>query len=169
MRWKGWYRPMILKNKPAVIRVIIALLPNTVYSFDSDVSYYWLMLSFKSISLTLKNTNIFFNFSSTSIDMCPLELFFPNLLTPPYILMSPKFLDSFVLNNIHPWRSAHNACIYHLQNDSHISTVSWTCTNGGISNTKCQNAAHQLLSQTPLLLLYHRVTLSLMPEVRGLF
>lgn len=50
--------------------------------------------------------------------MCPLELFFPNLLIPPYILMSPEFIDSFVLNYIHPWRSAHNVYIYHLQKDS---------------------------------------------------
>lgn len=30
---------MILKNKPVLIKVIIEWLPNTVYSFDSDVSY----------------------------------------------------------------------------------------------------------------------------------
>lgn len=59
MRWKGWYRPMILKNKPALTKVIIELLPHTVYSVDSDVSYYWLIVFLKSISLPIKDTNIY--------------------------------------------------------------------------------------------------------------
>lgn len=84
-----------------------------MHIFDTDVSYYWLILCSWKYFLYLLETWVSIDFYFISIGVT----FRAALSQPshsPLIFDSPKFIDFFVLNYTHPKKSAHNVFIYGL-------------------------------------------------------